>query len=197
MLAAAGGVVVGAAGAVLLGRLRRGAVRARWSAPGVATLWVAVALSAPPWWWVGPPLALGWLAVLLTITDLAHRRLPDALTVPAYPVAAALLAVAVYGSGDGGLAVRGLLGAALWGGGYAMIRLVAPAALGGGDVKLAGPLGAVSAAVSWSGLLLAVLAASVLTAVVAVAAAPFGHRDVAHGPAMLGAAWLVVLSAPT
>lgn len=196
-LAATAGAAAGAAGAIVLARLHRGVARARWCAPGVVTMWVAVALAAPPWWWIGVPLVLGWLAVLLTITDLAHRRLPDALTLPAYPVTAALLAVAAYGSGDGGLAARGLLGAALWAGGYAAIRLIAPAALGGGDVKLAGSLGAVTAAVSWSGLLLAVLTASVLTAAVAAAAAPFGHRDVAHGPAMLGAAWLVVLSAPT
>ncbi|MQA15806.1 MAG: prepilin peptidase [Pseudonocardiaceae bacterium] len=183
---------------MLLVRLRGGVTRAWCAVPGVAAVWVVVALVAPPWWWVGVPLALGWLGVLLTITDLAQRRLPDVLTVPAYPVGAALLTVAASGSDDGGLALRGVLGAALWAGGYAAVRLVAPAALGGGDVKLAGPLGALTAAVSWSGLLLAVLAATVITALLAAVAALFGHRDVAHGPAMLGAAWLVVLlSAPT
>lgn len=136
--------------------------------------------------------------VLLTVTDLAQRRLPDALTLPAYPVAAVLLVVAAVGSGDGGLVLRALLGAVLWAGGYVAVRLTAPAALGGGDVKLAGSLGAVTAAASWHGLLLAVLAATVLTALLAAVAALFGHRDVAHGPPMLGAAWLVVLlSAPT
>ncbi|MPZ65010.1 MAG: prepilin peptidase [Pseudonocardiaceae bacterium] len=150
---------------------------------------------APPWWWLPMPLALGWLAVLLSATDLAQRRLPDALTLPAYPAAAVLLAVAACGAGDPVLALRGLLGGLLWAGGYAAVRLVAPGALGGGDVKLAGSLGAVTAAVSWSGLLLAVLAATVLTALLAAATAPFGHRDVPHGPAMLGAAWLVVLAA--
>ncbi len=197
-LAAILGAIAGQAGGVLLARLRRGVAHARWAPPGVAMLWAAVAVAAPPWWWLPVPFALGWLAVLLTITDLAQRRLPDALTLAAYPAGAALLAVAACGSGDPGLALRGVLGAVLWAGAYAAVRLVAPGALGGGDVKLAGSLGAMTAAVSWSGLLVAVLAATVLTALLAATAAPFGHRDVAHGPAMLGACWLVVLlSVPT
>ncbi len=190
------GAVAGAAGAVLLARIGFGVPLWRCSF-GVAVLSAVGGAVSPPWWWAPVPLAVGWLAVLLTITDLAQRRLPNALTVPAYLVAAVLLAVAAFGSGDGGLVLRGLSGAALWAGGYAAVRLVAPAALGGGDVKLAGTLGAVTAAVSWSGLLLAVLAATVLTALLAAVAAPFGHRDVAHGPAMLGASWLLVaLSTP-
>jgi leader peptidase (prepilin peptidase)/N-methyltransferase len=77
-----------------------------------------------------------------------------------------------------------------------MVRLLAPGALGGGDVKLAGSLGALTAATSWSGLVLAVLAASVLTAVVALPARIIGYREVPHGPAMLAVAWLVVLHPP-
>jgi leader peptidase (prepilin peptidase) / N-methyltransferase len=84
----------------------------------------------------------------------------------------------------------------LWAGGYAAIRLVSPRALGGGDVKLAGTLGALTAATSWSGLLLAVLTAGLLTATVAVPARLFGCTEVPHGPAMLSAAWLVVLHTP-
>ncbi|HKS52247.1 MAG TPA: prepilin peptidase, partial [Pseudonocardiaceae bacterium] len=89
-----------------------------------------------------------------------------------------------------------VVGALLWAGGYAAIRLISPGALGGGDVKLAGSLGALTAATSWSGLILAVLVAGALTAMVAAPARMFGCRDVPHGPAMLAAAWLVVLHPP-
>lgn len=195
-LAAMAGVVAGQGGGVLLARLRRGVAHAGWSAPGVAMVWAAVAVAAPPWWWLPVPLALGWLGVLLTITDLAQHRLPDVLTLPAYPVTAVLLVVAGCGSSDQEFVWRAAAGVVLWAGGYAAVRLVAPSALGGGDVKLAGTLGALTAAVSWSGLLLAMTVATVLTAVAAAAAAAFGRRDVAHGPAMLGSAWLVVLAAP-
>lgn len=161
----------------------------------VAVLWAVAGERAgglPVWWWP-VPLVLAWAGVLLGAADVAARRLPDALTLPAYPVVAVLLVIAAAGVGGTDLLVRALGGALLWAGGYAAVRLIAPSALGGGDVKLAGSLGALAAAASWPGLLLAVLTATVLTAVVAGSARMLGYRDVPHGPAMLAAAWLVVL----
>lgn len=162
----------------------------------VAALWAVVGQRAsaglPVWWWP-VPLVLGWFGVLLSGTDLVVRRLPDALTLPAYPLVAGLLAVAALGTGNAGPLARAAAGALLWAGGYAAVRLVAPGALGGGDVKLAGSLGALTAATSWPGFVLAILAANVLTAAVAAPARMLGYRDVPHGPAMLAAAWLVVL----
>jgi leader peptidase (prepilin peptidase)/N-methyltransferase len=149
----------------------------------------------PLWWWP-VPLVLGWAGVLLGSADVVARRLPDALTLTAYPLVAVLLGAAAIGAADGELLPRAAAGGLLWAGGYAVVRLLAPGGLGGGDVKLAGSLGALTAATSWSGLLLAVLAASVLTAVMAAPARMFGYRDVPHGPAMLAAAWLVALHPP-
>jgi leader peptidase (prepilin peptidase)/N-methyltransferase len=165
----------------------------------VAALWVVVGERAggglPVWWWP-VPLVVGWAAVLLGGADLVARRLPDALTLPAYPVVAMLLVAAAIGAGDAGPLFRAAAGALLWAGGYAAIRLVAPGALGGGDVKLGGSLGALTAATGWAGLLLAILTASMVTAVVAGPARMFGYREVPHGPAMLAAAWMVVLHPP-
>ncbi|MGH3774626.1 MAG: prepilin peptidase [Pseudonocardiaceae bacterium] len=199
MWAVVTGAVAGAGGAMLLRRIPRG-VRVSMLACGVvvAALWAVVAERAGglPVWWLPIPLMLAWTAVLLGAADVVVRRLPDALTLTAYPVFAALLVVAAAGVGDADLLVRALGGALLWAGGYAAVRLIAPGALGGGDVKLAGSLGALAAASSWPGLLLAVLAASALTVAVAMPARMFGYRDVPHGPAMLAAAWLVVLHPP-
>jgi leader peptidase (prepilin peptidase)/N-methyltransferase len=193
------GAVAGAGGAVLLRWVPRG-VRVPALACGlmVAVLWAVVGarVSGLPVWWWPVPLVLAWAGVLLGTADVAVRRLPDALTLPAYPVVAVLLVVAAAGVGHADLLVRALGGALLWAGGYAAVRLIAPAALGGGDVKLAGSLGALTAASSWPGLLLAVLAANALTAVVAGPARMCGYADVPHGPAMLAAAWLVVLHPP-
>jgi leader peptidase (prepilin peptidase)/N-methyltransferase len=165
----------------------------------VAMLWVVVSTRANqglPLWWCPVPLILGWAGVLLGGADLVTRRLPDALTLPAYPLVAVLLGAASIGSADDALLLRAAAGALLWAGGYATVRLIAPGAIGGGDVKLAGSLGALTAATSWPGLILAVLAASALTAVVAVPARMWGYPDVPHGPAMLTAAWVVVLHPP-
>ncbi|MGH3751448.1 MAG: prepilin peptidase [Pseudonocardiaceae bacterium] len=196
VLAAVTGAAAGAGGAVLLRRIPRGVrVPVPVCAVLVAVLWAVAGERAdglPVWWWP-VPLVLAWAGVLLGAADVVARRLPDALTLPAYPVVAVLLVIAAAGVGGTDLLVRAVGGALLWAGGYAAVRLIAPSALGGGDVKLAGSLGALAAAASWPGLLLAVLAATVLTAVVAGPARMLGYRDVPHGPAMLAAAWLVVL----
>ena len=184
----------------MLRRIPRGArISAPMCAVLVAALWAVVGggvgADIPLWWWP-VPLMLAWGGVLLAAVDLVARRLPDALTLPAYPLVAGVLGIAAVGAGNVDLLARAAVGTLLWAGGYAAIRLISPDALGGGDVKLAASLGALTAATSWSGLLLAVLAAGVLTFTVLVPARLFGHRDVAHGPVMLAAAWLVVLHPP-
>ncbi|MGH3887726.1 MAG: prepilin peptidase [Pseudonocardiaceae bacterium] len=196
VLAAVSGAAAGAGGAVLLRRIPRGVrVPVPACAVMVAALWAVVGERAgglPGYWWP-VPLVLAWAGVLLGAADVVARRLPDALTLPAYPVVAVLLAAAAAGVGGVDLLVRAFGGALLWAGGYAAVRVIAPSALGGGDVKLAGSLGALTAAASWPGLLVAVLMATLLTVVVAGPARVLGYRDVPHGPAMLAASWLVVL----
>jgi leader peptidase (prepilin peptidase)/N-methyltransferase len=72
----------------------------------VAVLWVVVVQRAgvglPLWWWP-VPLVLGWAGVLLGGADLVARRLPDVLTLPAYPVVAVMLTLAAIGTANGGL----------------------------------------------------------------------------------------------
>jgi leader peptidase (prepilin peptidase)/N-methyltransferase len=196
LLGAVSGLAAGAVGALLLRRIPRGApLPLLVCAVTVSALWATVGARAgdlPPWW-CPVPLVLAWAGVLLAGADLVARRLPDALTLPAYPAAAVLLGIAAAGAGDAGLCGRAAGGAALWAGGYALVRLISTEALGGGDVKLAGSLGALTAATSWAGLLLAVLVSSAVTVMIAGPARLLGHREVPHGPAMLVAAWLVVL----
>jgi len=198
--AAVMGAVAGAGGAMMLRWVPRGVRLPVPACAGlVAALWAVAGAGLGahvPLWWCPVPLVLAWGGVLLGGADLVARRLPDALTLPAYPLVAGLLGIATFGAGNTDPLGRAALGALLWAGGYAAVRLVSPRALGGGDVKLAGSLGALTAATSWSGLLLAVLAASVLTATVALPARLLGYPEVPHGPAMLAAAWLVVVHTP-
>ncbi|MFC7343743.1 prepilin peptidase [Saccharopolyspora griseoalba] len=189
------GALAGWGGGALVRRLRRGALVPRtWCAVAVGAAWGAVALrveAGMPWWWAGVPLALAWLATLLTACDLRAARLPDALTLPAYPAAAALLVPAA--AHEPRVPLAALAGVALFAGSYLAVRLVLPGAMGPGDVKLAGPLGALVGAVSLPAVLgvLAVAAASTL-----VAAAWRRAGAVPHGPAMLLPSWLVALAGP-
>jgi leader peptidase (prepilin peptidase) / N-methyltransferase len=223
---AGAGVLAGACARVLLRRLRRGTrIPPPWCELGVAGLWAAAgavwAAGALPAVWVPAVLGVGWLAVTAGVVDLRHRRLPNALTMPALPVALLLLLpvgpVAVV-QGAGGAAVAVAV--------HAVLHLVDRRAVGAGDVKLAAPLGAVLAAVAWPALALAAVLAASCTAVLAVAASIRGAigaavgapvppgsrvpasgqaragpprrwrlagRAVPHGPSMLAATWVVTV----
>jgi leader peptidase (prepilin peptidase)/N-methyltransferase len=148
------GMLAGAAGRVLLRRLRRGTrVPPPWLEVVVGVPWAGVVGAAGAgmlgWPWVPLLLGAGWLAAVAGIVDLRHHRLPDALTLPALP-AALLLAVPL------GLAAvgRAAAGAGLLAGAYLLVHAVSPRSLGLGDVKLAAPVGALLAAASWPALLL-------------------------------------------
>nr|WP_042197090.1 A24 family peptidase [Kibdelosporangium sp. MJ126-NF4]CEL22741.1 putative type IV peptidase [Kibdelosporangium sp. MJ126-NF4]CTQ89880.1 putative type IV peptidase [Kibdelosporangium sp. MJ126-NF4] len=183
----AGGYLAGAAGRWLLRRLRRGAtVRHGWCEGACAVLWALAGLAHVSATWLLVLMALSWFAVLLTVTDVVHGRLPDALTLSAYPVFGLLLAF--VGSWE-----RGLMGAALFLCLHMTVRCVAPSSLGGGDVKLSGSLGAILGAVSWFALSVGLMLAAVITlALRAVSAGRYPDR-VPHGPGLLAATWLLAL----
>ncbi len=170
-----------------------------WCEAITATLWVIAVARAfgdwLPWWWLPVPLALGWCGVALAVADLRALRLPDVLTVAAYPVFAALIAVAAYCGDVDGLALRALLGTVVFGGAHLLVRLAVPSGLGAGDVKLAGSLGAVLGAVGWPAIAVAAVLAAVITVLLA-SAARLARRaawrgGIPHGPGLLAAAWLV------
>lgn len=163
-----------------------------WCEVGIAMLWATVAArvesGALPVWWSMLPLVLSWLAVVLVACDLLASRLPDVLTLPAYPVFVILLVVAGLWGRRPWLLLGALAGAVLFAGVYAVVRRISAASMGPGDVKLAGSLGAVVGAVSVPAVVLCMVAAAVLTLVPAWRAR---GGPVAHGPAMLAPAWLV------
>jgi leader peptidase (prepilin peptidase)/N-methyltransferase len=93
-----------------------------------------------------PPLPafcyLAGIGVPLAVIDTRCRRLPDALTLPSYPVALALLGLAaLLLPGGGRHFLSALLGMALAWGVFLLQVVIYPAGLGWGDVKLAGVLG--------------------------------------------------------
>ena len=77
-----------------------------------------------------------------------------------------------------------LAGAAALTGVYLLVHLIAPAALGAGDVKLAIGLGGLAGCFGVEVWFLAALAAPLLTALWAVVVMVRGTRTVPHGPSM-------------
>lgn len=121
-------------------------------------------------------LVLAWLAVL-TSYDVRERRLPNRLTLPGAGVI--LLAAAVAGRG-----LPALAGAAALAGVYLLVHLLAPAAMGAGDVKLAIGVGGLTGCFGAGVWFLAALAAPLLTTLCGAVALSRGVRAVPHGPSM-------------
>ncbi len=132
--------------------------------------------------------ALSWL-VALSLYDIRERRLPNWLTLPG---AIAILSVATA-TGRG---LPALLGAVALAGLYLVVHLIAPAGMGGGDVKLAAGVGGLTGAFGFDVWVLAAMAAPLLTAVIAcVALVWHGKAPVPHGPSMcLGTAVATALA---
>lgn len=161
-----------------------------------ALLFVAVAFRFADDPWLLPAyLTLAGVSLALALIDLDVRRLPDAIVLPSYPVLVALLAL----DADPAALGRALVAAALLLGFYLLVAVTARGAMGGGDVKLAGLVGLVSAYVSWGAFLTAAFLGFLLGAVAGVAlmaAGRAGRRTaVPFGPFMLLGAVASVLGA--
>ncbi|MGW5054641.1 prepilin peptidase [Actinokineospora sp. NPDC004072] len=191
-LAVLAGALAGLAARLLLSALPRGMpvppgvcevlTAALWGV--IAARWVSGGL---PGWWVPTACVLTWVAVPLVLVDLRHRRLPDALTLGGLPVLGVALAIAASAGGGGDVVVRAVLGAVGFFAVHALIALLRPGSVGGGDVKLALLVGAVLGVLGVEALLIALVGASAVTLVL-IAAVPRWRSGAPHGPGMLAAA---------
>ena len=141
---------------------------------------------------------LGALGVALAAIDIQVQRLPDRLTLPAYPVLIALLAVAALTGHDIGALVRALLGGLALGAGYLLLGVARPGQLGGGDIKLAGLVGLVLGWLGWpavlSGAVLGFVLAAVASLMLLAARRVTMRSAISFGPFLLGGALLVILA---
>lgn len=145
-------------------------------------------------------LVLAAAGVLLTVIDADIRRLPDTITLPAYPAVAVLLVPAsLLGTaavGWPGL-LRAVLGAVAAAAVYLVLCLAPGSQLGFGDVKLAGLLGLALGWLSWATLAVGVVlgfAYGAGYALVLLLSRRAGLRTrIPFGPAMLAGALTAVL----
>ena len=144
--------------------------------------------------------ALGYflvLAVRLAGIDIREHRLPNRLVLPAYPAAFVLLSAAALAAGEPTRISSMLMaGAGLWGG-YFLLRLISPAGMGFGDVKLAGVLGLYLGFAGWSHAVAGTVAAFVLGGLwglgLILSRRGTARTAIPFGPFMLAGACLALL----
>lgn len=155
-------------------------------------------MSASTWAAVGAvgggaaALLLAWWCACLTCTDLATRRLPNALT---YTGAVGMLVYAtVVGDLSAGIVGGGVLCAC-----YLAVHVASPRAFGAGDVKLAFTSGGLTGLAGDQAWMSAALLAPVLTGVVGLTYLALGRPQwtVPHGPSMCLATLLALAAAST
>lgn len=141
---------------------------------------------------------LGVVAVALAVIDVAVQRLPDRLTLPAYPAIVALLAAAAITEHDGGALVRALLASLALAGGYLLLALLRAGQLGGGDIKLACLVGLALGWLGWRTLFIGACLGFVLAAMVGLVLLAGRrvtlHSAISFGPYLLGGALLAILA---
>jgi leader peptidase (prepilin peptidase)/N-methyltransferase len=140
----------------------------------------------------------GVLGVALAAIDIATQRLPDPLTLPAYPILITLLAFAALADHDFTALGRALLGGLALAGAFLLLALVRPGQLGGGDIKLAGIAGLALGWLGWPALIAGAALAFVLSALVSlalIAARRLTLRSaICFGPFLIGGALLAMIA---
>ena len=169
-------------------------VTIRWQAAVVLSLALALVF----WVHLGNAAALpahlflAAVGVPLAVIDLREHRLPNWLTLPAYPVAGALLGLAAIADEDSDGAWRALAGMVVLIAFYDVLNRINPAGLGYGDVKFSGVLGLYLGWAGWEALVVGTLAAFTAGGVVGLGLLVTRRANlsssIAFGPFMLAGA---------
>jgi leader peptidase (prepilin peptidase) / N-methyltransferase len=144
---------------------RRPRARVLAFAIGTALLLACLMLADLPWPVAAATALLVVFGLPLAVIDIQVRRLPDALTGPAYATVIACLAGASAAAGSWHMFGRVLLGGALLAASYLAVALIRPGHLGAGDAKAAAAIGTVLAWNNWACLLDGTLIAFVLAGI--------------------------------
>jgi prepilin signal peptidase PulO-like enzyme (type II secretory pathway) len=173
----------------------------RWARPGIAVI-AAVAFGALAWRFPGRAelpayLYLAAVGSLLAVIDVAVKRLPNRFTLPSYAVGLVLLGAAAFLGGHPVRLGHAAIGLAVLWALYAAQHLVAPGAIGWGDVKLAGVLGLylgwLGASAWWLGTLAGFVLGGLYAAGVLISRRGSRKSEIPFGPFMLAGAMVGIL----
>ncbi len=138
------------------------------------------------------------ICIVLTLIDIDTHRLPNAIVLPSYLVAGALFTLAAVLAGEWAALQRAGIGMVALACFYLLLRLVQPAGMGGGDVKLAGVIGIYLGWIGWGPLAVGAFAAFAYGGVFGLALLMLNRARlktaIPFGPWMILGAWTGVLA---
>lgn len=143
-------------------------------------------------------LYLAAISIVLTLIDLDTHRLPNSIVLPSYVVSGILFTAAAWLTGDWFALLRAGIGMAVLYSFYALLRLLRPGGMGGGDVKLAGVIGIYLGWLGWGALAVGAFAAFLwggIFGVALIALRRAGRKSrIPFGPWMILGAWTGVFA---
>jgi leader peptidase (prepilin peptidase) / N-methyltransferase len=175
-------------------------VRARqpWTWLATATVFAAAGVVTSGEGWLLPAyLVLATTTIVLLVTDIDHKLIPNRVLYPSTAVFAVLLVAGALAESRTDRLLPALLGALGYFGALFAVYLVARGGFGFGDVKLAVLLGAATAFQSQRTVLLAVFFTGVIGGIPAilllVSRRARGQDEMPYGPPMLAGAWVALV----
>lgn len=150
-------------------------------------------------WLLPAMLYLAAISIALTMIDLELRRLPNAITLPSYPIAAGLLALPALAEGEPSRLLRVATCAAALYAFYFLLMIIYPSGMGFGDVKLAGVLGLYLGWFGWQHAIVGTFLAFLIGGLVGVLLMLLGRAGrktlIPFGPYMIIGAWVALACA--
>lgn len=172
-------------------------------ATGLAFVGMVWLVLAGPLAWASVPVIIAYLylasiSIALAMIDLDTRRLPNAIVLPAYIVLTLLFTAACLLGAPWEALLRAAVGGAALYAFYFLLRIIRPGGMGGGDVKLAGVLGAALGWLGWGSLIVGAFAAFILGGVVGVILMVMRRATrksaIPFGPWMIAGAWIGIIA---
>lgn len=142
--------------------------------------------------------AFFWVLVVLTAIDLEHKLLPNRVVYPAFVVGSIALITLSLIEGNLDRLTDAAIGAAVFGGFLFIVAFIAPAGMGGGDVKLAVVLGeflgyAGGVGVVLVGMFLSFVTGALIGIVVMLATGGNRKMQVPFGPFLAAGTFLALM----
>ena len=141
---------------------------------------------------------LASVSIVLTLIDVRSHRLPNAIVLPSYAVLAMLFTGACLFGAPWQNLLRAAIAAATLFAFYWLLRAIRPGGMGGGDVKLAGVIGAALGFIGWGALVVGAFAAFFIGGFVGIGLMIVRRATrktaIPFGPFMVVGAWIGIFA---